>query len=117
MLGHYEAVIHRVVDGDTVDCTITIFPDLKLENQRLRLLGINTAELKSHDVSEKARAVRAKEYVDQKLKNKTVVIKTIEKDVFGRHLVTLYLDGEDFNQHLLDKKIAKVYVRGENSRG
>jgi micrococcal nuclease len=109
-LGFYEAKIIRVVDGDTVDAEICVFPNL-FTTQRLRFLGINTAELKSSDKKEKAYAIKAKDYVEDKLKGKTVIIKTTETDVFGRYLSVVYVDELDFNEHLIEVGMARPYVR------
>lgn len=101
----YKAKIINVVDGDTVDATVDV--GFKMTTvQRLRLLSINTAELTSKDPVERAAALAAKLYLVDNLLNKSVVIKTEKSDAFGRYLATIFLDGVDFNNTLLEKGLA-----------
>jgi micrococcal nuclease len=108
----YRAIIVNVVDGDTVDAVVDA--GFKVTTtQRLRLLGVDTAELTAKDPVERAKAQEAKLFVIEQLLNKTVRIKTEKADSFGRYLATIYLKllggDETFNQLLLDKGLAEPY--------
>jgi micrococcal nuclease len=101
----YKAKITNVVDGDTVDAVIDV--GFKLTTTlRLRLLGVDTAELTSKDPVERAKAQEAKLYLIQELLNKSVTIRTEKSDVFGRYLAAIDVDGRDFNNELLEKGLA-----------
>ena len=48
----YQAIIERVVDGDTVDVMIDLGFDVWTK-QRVRLMGIDTPESRTRDLREK----------------------------------------------------------------
>jgi len=49
----YNAVVTRVVDGDTVDVDIDLGFSVILKKQRIRLLGVDTPEKRTRDPIEK----------------------------------------------------------------
>ena len=105
----YKAHIDSIVDGDTVDATVDV--GFKMTAKlRLRLLGVNTAELHSPDPNERKKAADAKLYAAITLLDQDVIIKTQKTDVFGRYLATVYFQvGENwisFNDDLLVKGLA-----------
>lgn len=51
----YRATCSRVVDGDTLDCTVDLGFRV-FSRQRFRLLDIDTPELRSRDEAERVRA-------------------------------------------------------------
>ena len=112
----YAVELDRVVDGDT----ILVRVDLGFHtwsSQRLRLRGINTAELHSSENSESA--LTAKHVVETKLQNCNIVIQTFKTDIYGRYIADVYYhetlnkisdiikDGHFLNQQLLDQGLAK----------
>lgn len=100
----YDAVIDRVIDGDTFVCTIDVGFSM-FTKQKVRLLGIDCLEMSTPD----GKAVRGIVY--DMLSGKAVVIQTHEKDNFGRWLGTVYFDGMNVNQWLLDNGFAQVYTK------
>ena len=54
----YNAVLDRVVDGDTVDATIDLGFDT-WKKTRIRFYGINTPESRTRDLEEKKRGLAA----------------------------------------------------------
>ena len=50
----YNAILERVVDGDTIDVTLDLGFNVKLHKQRCRLAGIDTPESRTRDLAEKA---------------------------------------------------------------
>jgi len=58
----YSAKLIRVIDGDTVDCTIDLGFDIHV-NKRVRLAGINAPESRTKNLEEKKRGLEAKERV------------------------------------------------------
>lgn len=104
----YKAKIINVVDGDTVDAIIDV--GFKMTTtQRLRLAGIDTAELTSKDPVERASAQEAKLFLIQELLNKDVLIKTEKADAFGRYLATIVLNETNINELMLVKNLAVPY--------
>lgn len=84
----YKAFISEVYDGDT--CTARIDLGFYIHHiQKLRLLGINTPELKG---ATKLKGIAARDRLRELVLNKEVYIQTVKDDAFGRWLVTIYLN-------------------------
>ena len=63
----YNAQVDKVVDGDTIDCTIDLgFKTWK--KIRVRMQGINTPESRTRDLEEKERGLAAKARLQEILK-------------------------------------------------
>ena len=73
----YNAVIVKVVDGDTVDVDIDLGFSVWLKKQRVRLYGLDTPESRTRDKEEKKYGLLAKAKVlehcpiGSKIKEKT----------------------------------------------
>ena len=110
----YNAIVDRVVDGDTVDVHLDLGFDCWLRNQRIRLLGVDTPECRTRDELEKQFGLLAKSVVEgfcpvgQKILIETKVDKN---DKFGRILGTLWVDSGslNLNQFLIDERYAVAY--------
>ena len=100
----YKAIVENVVDGDTIDISIDLGFDIG-HRLRVRLIGIDTPE-KWFPYGKVV-----KQYVKQSLEGKHITIHTTKPDKYGRYLVEVYMDGfrDSFNQHLIDKNMAKAY--------
>ena len=57
----YNAILERVVDGDTIDVTLDLGFSVHLKKQRCRLAGIDTPESRTRNLEEKALGLKAKE--------------------------------------------------------
>lgn len=89
-----NAVVSRVIDGDTV----------KLEDGRtIRLLGINTPE-KSMPFSEEAT-----ELLNQMVQGKSVKIESYGLDKYDRTLAYLFVENKSVNKEILVKGLATLY--------
>ena len=89
----YNAILERVVDGDTIDVTLDLGFNVKLHKQRVRLAGIDTPESRTRDLAEKAlgkkASARLKELCGEKLK-----IKSLGKGKYGRILGIPYSEND-----------------------
>lgn len=120
----WTVTITRVIDGDTVEAR---FPNG--ETDTLRLLGVDTPETTLSRVSPNEFegipdstagrdhlynwGQKATDYTKSELEGKEVRIE-VDKQAnrrgsFGRLLVYVYVDGENFNEQLLDKGYARLY--------
>jgi micrococcal nuclease len=107
----YAAKVIRVIDGDTVVADIDLGFNIWRHNERLRLAGIQTPEEKAPGFQE------AKEALADRVSGREVIICTVKakrsgKEVrggFGRYLATIWKDGENLNQWLLDEGHAVPY--------
>lgn len=113
----YRARVIKVVDGDTVDVVIdTGFRTARTE--RVRVIGIDTAELSSKDAQVREKAVAAKEFVAKWLDQHgstdqwPLLIKTYKTDSFGRYLGDIKKGGTSLKDDLLKTGLAVEYKKG-----
>jgi|LauGreDrversion4_2_1035121.scaffolds.fasta_scaffold102219_3 micrococcal nuclease len=86
----YEATVSKVVDGDTVDLLI----DQGFGNfteQRMRLYGVNAAEIKTKE------GKRVKREVQIAIEQKKIVVQSVQRkvqsrDKYGRYLAVVHFD-------------------------
>lgn len=109
----YNALIERVVDGDTIDIVINLGFKITT-NQRIRLQGINTPETYNvkKDSDEYKAGMKAKEFVLKRIEDNDgeALIET-EKDTgkYGRYIATVWLHDNaiSLNDELVNKGFAK----------
>tara|TARA_Y100001951_G_scaffold79598_1_gene67392 strand:+ start:5449 stop:5877 length:429 start_codon:yes stop_codon:yes gene_type:complete len=108
----YACNVERVIDGDSLILSIQLGFSISYRSS-VRLFGIDTPESRTRDLDEKARGKLAKEFLEDTINSgKDIVIKTELKDSrgkFGRVLGTLYVDGLNVNQALVDNYLAVNY--------
>tara|TARA_B100000900_G_scaffold415140_1_gene443961 strand:- start:493 stop:930 length:438 start_codon:yes stop_codon:yes gene_type:complete len=104
--------IKKIIDGDTFDCILDLGFDVLLE-ARVRMAGIDTPESRTRDLTEKKFGLASKEYLVEKINNaEDIIVRTEldnEKGKFGRILGTVYLDGVNVNQKMIDEHYAVGY--------
>lgn len=111
-----EGVVIKVYDGDTITIAAHIpIPDSPLYRFSVRLLGIDCAEIKGKTVAEKEIATKARSALSTKILNKTVQLKNVSLEKYGRLLADVYLDGVHLNQWMLDNGHAVAYDGGTKS--
>ena len=95
----YRAEVIRVIDGDTVDVNIDLGFYMKVR-KRLRLLDLDTEEVRGGTDESKARAKEATERMKELLASGTVYVQT-EMDAtgkYGRLLAAIYVDTAGENE-------------------
>lgn len=107
----------KVYDGDT----ITIASKMPYENSPIfrfsvRLLGIDTPEIKTKSKAEKELAVLARDALSDKILGKIIVLKNVSLEKYGRLLADVYLDDLNLNQWLIENKYAVAYDGGTKQR-
>jgi micrococcal nuclease len=87
--------VERIIDGDTI----------VINGNSTRLLGVNTPE-KGEKYSEDA-----KEYLEEEILNKTVVLKFTEqrKDLYNRDLAYVFINNKNINLELVRRGFANFY--------
>jgi len=101
----YRATVVNVVDGDTLD--LETDPGFRIGFlQRYRLYGIDTPEMNDPDPAVRERAVKAKEFVQDSVGGKEVVLRTHldRADKYGRWLAVIHFRdaaGVELNAELL----------------
>ena len=108
----YKCKLVKVVDGDTVDVDIDLGFGVWLQNQRIRLYGIDTPESRTSDAEEKKYGLAAKQRMQEWLDggNLKIVTHKDAKGKYGRILGELWYGGEhNINQLLVDNHHAVRY--------
>lgn len=101
---------HRAYDGDTFYVSIDALPPLIGENIAIRLVGVDTPELRGTCAYEKTLATLALDFTHAKLVNaKTIELRNVSRDNFFRIDAEVYIDGVSLNEQLLNVGLAKSY--------
>jgi len=101
----YKAKLVRVIDGDTVDLLVDLGHRITIK-ERYRLSGINTPEVRG---KEREAGLAAKRFLMWELREDLVIQTDLDKKgKYGRYLATLYVDGRNINQALVDAGHAVV---------
>lgn len=108
----FKAFVTNVIDGDTIDVDIDVGFNIKMRH-RIRLLGVNTAEMTSKILEEKNLAIAAKQYTFNSVLNKEIILTTQKSDAFGRYLgEVFYIKNNEqvsLNKELLSLGLAREF--------
>lgn len=107
----------RVIDGDTIDVIMEI-PGFGARKLRIRLLGINTPEMKSKDLLELEYAKKSKQRLTELLclQYNICYIKLHGDAMYNRYLGEVFMDkqssinNESINNILLEEHLAFPYT-------
>ncbi len=104
----YQATVTKVYDGDTITVDFDLGFGIILKKQKIRLLGINTPEVRG---AEKADGIISRDALRQRILDKQVIIKTSKdkKGKYGRWLGEVFVEDENINQWLISEGYAKEY--------
>jgi micrococcal nuclease len=97
----------KVYDGDTITVAAKMPYSFESPMYRfsVRLLGIDTAEIKTKSAAAKL----AKEKLQDLVLHKNVVLKNVQNEKYGRILADVYLDELHVNQWMIDQNLAVPY--------
>jgi micrococcal nuclease len=97
-------------DGDTCYVTATVLPE-SLQKMSVRILGIDTPEIRGECDEEKALAKQGKVFANDLFKAaKLIEYRDLEWDKYGgRILSNVYLDGELYSKKIIDAGLARPY--------
>ncbi len=114
-VGDYDATVtvSRVVDGDTVEITPAIDGVVDV-----RLIGMDTPETVDPGEEVEPLGPEASSFATEELTDRSVGLEfDVEReDQYGRLLAYVYLDGELFNEVLVDEGYAQAYPYEPNTR-
>jgi len=103
----------KVYDGDTITIATRLpYKDSQLYRFSIRLKGIDCPEIKSKNEYEKIHAKIARDILSELILHKTVVIKNIETEKYGRILADVYLGEICLNDWMIEKGYAVKYNGG-----
>ncbi|HEY1741414.1 MAG TPA: thermonuclease family protein [Acidimicrobiia bacterium] len=95
---HYDAVVTRDVDGDTV-----VVRYANGRSDKVRILGVDTPETHKPGTPVQCYGPEASRYTQRMLVGRTVRLELdqVTRDKYGRLLAYIYLDGKRFDDDLL----------------
>ena len=116
----YKCKILRVVDGDTVDIDIDLGFGVWMHKERVRMMGIDTPESRTRDLTEKAFGLASKERLKELLPVGSMsVLKTEidrsgedKKGKFGRILGDFFIEEQRATEILIEEGHAVAYFGG-----
>ena len=112
----YRCKVLRIVDGDTVDVDIDLGFGIWMHRERIRVMGIDTPESRTRDLTEKAFGLAAKEFVKSLMPIGSMQIIKTQKDKtgkFGRVLGDFIIEDKLLTEHMIENYHAVPY-HGEN---
>lgn len=102
-------VIDDIYDGDTIYVTFPGIPDILGKHVRIRLLGIDTPELKSKNELEKKHAVKAKERLIELVGKNNIRLGEIKRDKFFGLDCNVYVGETNLSQQLIKEGLGREY--------
>ena len=120
-LGDCQATVNYVYDGDTVyvssiECYLNGRKTLERNVKTgVRLLGIDTPEMKGKTFCEKQKAKKAKDFVRGEIKpNSQIYIKNAQDDKFGGRIDgSIIINGKDLTEELIKNNLGYRYFGGK----
>lgn len=110
---YYKARVIDVYDGDTLTVDIDLGFMMSLRKLKVRLLGIDTAEMKGGTNESKAKALQARDWLRSKVLEKEVYLESKGLDKYGRWLGRVHtVDGICCNDMLVSMGLATPYDGG-----
>lgn len=103
-----------VYDGDTIHVVFKMPNSNECFKWVIRLMGIDTPEMKSKNANEKAKAVQTRDFLKGKILDKIIIVDCLDFDKYGRLLGNIFVEGEEIsmNQQLINGGYAKAYDGG-----
>ena len=111
--GPVVAWVGEVIDGDTVLVRARIWLGQDVET-RVRLLGIDTPELKARCGEEQRLALVARDFVRDRVLGRRVNLVDIRHDKYGKRVLSRVItpDGEDLGAALIRHGLGRPYDGG-----
>jgi micrococcal nuclease len=105
-----------VYDGDTFRVDIDSLPPIVGKNIPIRLNGVDTPEIQGKCEYEKDLAIKARDFVRNKLANaKEIKLTKLQRGKYFRVVADVMIDGVSLEKELLENKLAYKYTGGKKS--
>lgn len=101
-----------VYDGDTFKIDLNCQEEVLCKNISVRVRAIDCPEIKGKTEKEKQLAQKAKNFTENFLKDKTIVLENCERDKYFRLLCDVKADNKDLGENLLRAGLAYPYDGG-----
>jgi len=108
--------IISVYDGDTFRVDVDSLPPIVGKNIPIRLNGVDTPEIQGKCQYEKDLALKARDFVRNKLANaKEVKLTKLQRGKYFRVVADVMIDGVSLERELLENELAYKYTGGKKS--
>jgi len=105
-----KGCVIKVYDGDTITIATTLPPyHSTMYRFSVRLKDIDCPEMKSHNKEEKELAQIAQKKLSDLVLHKTVHLKNVKLEKYGRLLADVYLEDLHLNNYMITNKLAVEY--------
>ncbi len=105
----YDVTLLKVYDGDTVYIETELWPNLS-QFTKLRILGIDTPEIRTRKTCEKVLGYEAKRFLGNYLTGKALTLSDVKYGKYaGRVIGNLYADGVLVSKIMIDRGYAVPY--------
>ena len=113
LYGPYNADLVRVIDGDTAELDLHVFPNVVFRIS-VRESGIDTPEKRTRNECEKELGLRATMYTNLFLQNyRKITVYNVELGKYaGRVLGNIFVNDESLSQYLIEEGLARPYFGG-----
>jgi endonuclease YncB( thermonuclease family) len=106
----------KVYDGDTFTLAGHLpYNGSPLYRFSVRLNGIDCAEIKGKTEEEKECAIRARKELEDLIMGKTVTLKNVKNEKYGRILADVFVGEMHVNKYMIDKGLAVEYDGGSKT--
>jgi len=106
--------VNSVYDGDTFRVDINSLPPIVGKNIPIRVNGVDTPEIRGKCQYEKNLAIKARDFVRNRLSNaKEIKLTNLQRGKYFRVVANVLVDGVSLEQELLDNKLAYRYDGGK----
>lgn len=113
----YRAHVTDVYDGDTITVNVDLGFSMSLQKLKVRLHGIDTAEMKSKDPELKAKAIAARDWLRTQCLGTDVYLESLGTDKYGRWLGRIHTQaGMCCNEELVKLGLALEYDGGTKNQ-
>ncbi len=103
----------RNYDGDTITVNIDRVHPIIGDEISIRVIGIDTAEIRTSDQCEKDMAYKAKDFVEKEIMGaRRINLNKISRDKYFRIAADVIIDGVSLSKKLIDEGLAYPYDGG-----
>ena len=100
----------QVYDGDTIQNVLISLKDFNTTFKRtIRLSGIDAPEIRTKDLAEKKLGFKARDWLRAFIAGQNIQLQIEGREKYGRSLGTIFLNGENVNELMVKKGLAKRY--------
>lgn len=104
-----------VYDGDTITISFPFYGGIY--KKKLRIYGVDCAEVKTKDLSEKKVGLSGKEYLSDLILRKILYIEICKKDdKYGRLLAKVFLGDTTIDKIMIEKNFGYPYFGGKKKK-